>query len=174
MTNKKTKKKVVALLAFTIILPIIWLVFFNLVIDKSNFIRDVYLDKNSIEILGDNDVLISFNLKNTSDFDYGGKFLHICPVKDGRYGSSYFDYELAFIGSGQTIQILISTEFSKEDIDDIKVQVRDDTNSGFYTSLNESESFSIIPKIISYICCGIVITACVLMFNKAIVLQLQK
>lgn len=173
MSKTKTKIAIAILLILTIILPISWLLFSDFVVNKPDFLRDVYLDKSSIEIVGDNNVAISFKLKNNSDKDYGARFLHICPVQDGQDGSYYIDYNLDFIGAGQTLDIWISTELSKERVEDIKVQVRDEENRSSYTSISESPSLSRMPKKTYYICWGVIIAACVLMFNKAIVLQLR-
>lgn len=173
MSNKKSKILVAILLILTIILPILWLLFINLEIEKADFVRDVYLDKSSVEIFGDNKVALRFNLKNNSDIDYGGKFLHICPVENGQYGSYYIDYDLPFIGAHQTLPVYVQTELPKEKFQDIKIQVRDEDNTNEYISLKDSQIYSSFPRIFYFVGWGVVIMACVLMFNKAIIIQLR-
>ena len=163
MKTRKNKFFVSILIIFTILLPVAWLVFCDMVIAKPNFAKDVYLDKSSIEIVGDSDIQIKFNLTNSSRYSYANKFLHINAVKDGKSGGLYQDYTLEFIEAGS---------WTKDEVDAIAVSFLEVPDSSVYTNLGDFNQ-NMIGQIITYVGFGLVITAGVLMLNKAIKLQLK-
>ena len=172
MKTRKNKFFVSILIIFTILLPVAWLVFCDMVIAKPNFAKDVYLDKSSIEIVGDSDIQIKFNLTNSSRYSYANKFLHINAVKDGKSGGLYQDYTLEFIEAGSALPITIKTSWTKDEVDAIAVSFLEVPDSSVYTNLGDFNQ-NMIGQIITYVGFGLVITAGVLMLNKAIKLQLK-
>lgn len=172
MKTRKNKFFVSILIIFTILLPVAWLVFCDMVIARPNFSKDVYLDKSSIEIVGDSDIQIKFNLTNSSRYSFANKFLHINAVKDGKSGGLYQDYTLEFIEADSTLPVTITTTWSKDEVDGITVSFQESPDSGVYTNLGDFNQ-TLIGQIITYVGFGLVITAGVLMLNKALKLQVK-
>ena len=170
--QETTKKKIqiASLLILTALLPIIWLFISNFAMMSGDFSKDVYLDKGSVQIMGEKNISILLNLKNDSDNAYGGKFLHMTAIKDGEGGGLYADYELPFIGAHSTYQILVMTDWSREDLDDIKVMYRDEENRSIYISLNNYPASS-NTKVINCVMWSAIIISSLILLYAAVQIQ---